>query len=348
MRLAAAGLSSALVPLLAGCAKKIGQQRGTRHFPTPDAPYTPPSDWYFQSVQGAYEADLASYHLKVGGVADDELALGVPEMRAMFEPLVQPVTVACVGNAPNGALMSGSWFRGVRVRDVLERAGVSSRASGAFITGLDGFVAYQTLDELVRPESMLAFDVGTSPEALVPLPVDNGFPCRILTPGSYGYIQPKWIDTIALVDQGGHHSVLSKSIPYFEGKIQLASGFSRPRSGTYPPGELDLYGYAYGDGRRDIAKVELGIDGGAWRRAELVWNLRDDELPRYLWLLWRFRWDAPPGDHTLRVRATYDDGETQIAGMKFPYSAGSIAEMTLSIRPGAAELDGAGGETGAP
>jgi DMSO/TMAO reductase YedYZ molybdopterin-dependent catalytic subunit len=333
VRLAASGLASALVPLWA-CAREVGQQRGTTHFPTPDAPLTPRDAWYFMAVQGAHEADLASYRLQVGGIAARDLSLSIGDLRARFSDVLELVTMACVGNRPGGGLISSALFRGVRVRDVMDAAGVdANRISGAMITGLDGFAAFQSKHELLRPESIFAFEMGTSEDDLASLPIDNGFPLRILTPGLYGYMQPKWLDTVTFVDQP-EHEVLRRSINYFNGHIQLASGFSVPRGGTHPAptdGPLEILGFAFGDGR-PIGAVHVKIDGGPWQAAEIVWNQPDaDDEPPYVWALWRFAWDAMPGAHQLTSRATYTDGETQIDGRSFPYSGGSLHTMTLTI-----------------
>jgi sulfite oxidase len=336
LRLAAAGLSSALSPLGVGCAQKIGHQRGAGRLPTPNQPFTPTDDWYFVAVQGAYAADLERYRLQVGGVADRELSSSVATLREEFELVEQSITLACVGNAPNGRLLSSSWFRGVRFRDLALRAGVDSRVTGAWITGLEGFVAYQAIDDLMREESMIAVDMGPSPEAYQPLPIDNGFPCRLLTPGLYGYMQPKWIDSITFVDHGGHQQVLGNSLAYLDGKMQLASGFSAPQRTQLPAGPVELLGYAFGDGRA-IAEVSVEVDGAPWQPAEVVWNDHTEPgngRPAFLWLLWRFEWQATPGSHQLRCRASYVDGETQSEGRSFPYSGGSIAAIEVSVTPG--------------
>jgi DMSO/TMAO reductase YedYZ molybdopterin-dependent catalytic subunit len=333
MRLAAAGLSSALAPL-AACARGIGQKDGTDHLPTPDAPYTPVDDWYSMSITGAYEADRASWRLKLGGAVDDGLELSLGDLDRRFESFVQPITLACVGNTPGGRLMSTGFFRGVRVRDVFRRAGASDRASGAIVTGLDGFASYQSIQDLLRPESFFAFELGESEDRLGPLPVDRGFPCRILTPGLYGYMQPKWIDTVEVLEHGGSQRVISKSIPYFEGKMQLASGFSYPRGGRVTEGVLDVLGYAFGDGRA-IVKVEVQVDDGPWQPAEIVFDERGSAKKGFVWVLWRFPWETLPGRHVLRSRATYDDGGTQSEGMRFPYSGGSIASIELTRQDGA-------------
>jgi hypothetical protein len=154
----------------------------------------------------------------------------------------------------------------------------------------------------------------------------------MLTPGFYGYLNAKWIDAIQFIDHGGYQSVLSHSIPFFEGKMQLASGFSRPRSGVHPAGPMEVLGYAFGDGR-PIARVDVRVDDGGWQPAEIVYNEISDELPSYLWALWRFEWNAPPGRHRLACRATHVDGAAQFDGQRFPYSGGSIASIVLTIEP---------------
>jgi DMSO/TMAO reductase YedYZ molybdopterin-dependent catalytic subunit len=327
MRLAAAGLSSALGPL--ACAKQVGQQVGTTHFPTAGRPLTPVEAWYKMSLLGAYEADRARYRLKVGGVADRALSLSLDQLEGDFALNTEMVTLACVGNPPNGPLMSGGLFRGVRLIDLMERAQVSEHASGAFITGLDGFVAYQSIEDFRRPESMIALHLGDREDRMESLPVENGFPCRVLTPGLYGYMQPKWIDSIEFIDQGGYQRVVTKSIPYFEGKIQLASGFSYPLSSRVKTGHQDLLGFAFGDGRT-IAAVHVSIDDGPWQPAEIVYNHEDDDKPGYLWVLWQLPWWATAGAHTIQCRATYADGTTQYPGQRFPYSGGSISVIEVT------------------
>jgi DMSO/TMAO reductase YedYZ molybdopterin-dependent catalytic subunit len=338
LRLAAAGLSSAFVPLgalgaLGACSAQVSQQRGARSLPTPDAPFTSVDDWYYVSIVNPYEADLERYRLKVAGIVDNGLSLSVPDLRARFENIVQPITLACVGNPPQGRLLSAGFFRGVRVRDVLAAAETSGRAEAAIITGLDGFMSLQSMKELLRPESMFAFDMGDDPSTLKPLTVEHGFPLRILTPGLYGYMQPKWIDAVTIVDDRGYHDVLRGSVEYARGHIQLATGFSHPQSGQQvDAGPQQILGYAFGDGR-EIAKVDIRIDGGPWQPARIAYNRPFDDLPPYLWTLWAFFWDAPLGRHDIESRATYTDGTTQLEGHRFPYSGGSIPRIVVTVLP---------------
>lgn len=330
MRLAAAGLGSAIAPL-AGCAQQVGQQYPVIGFPTPEEPLTRPDDWYFMAIQGAYEADLASYRLKIGGVCERALSLSDAALRADFPAAKELITLSCVGNRPGGGLLSSSLFRGVRMLDIIEAAGVTEAATGAVIMGLDGFVSFQSLEDLRRPESMVAYDMGVDEGSLAALPIDHGFPTRVLTPGLYGYMQPKWLDSITFVDQGGYHEVLRRSVSYTEGKMQLSCGVSTPRGGRVSVGTKEVVGFAFGDGR-PIAEVHVRVDDGPWEPAEIAWNAPgEDTYPPYLWVLWRYMWSAKPGLHTLTPRATYADGETQKDGREFPYSGGALAPVTIEV-----------------
>jgi DMSO/TMAO reductase YedYZ molybdopterin-dependent catalytic subunit len=334
LRLAAAGLSSAFGPLgQLGCTQKLTQQRPSGTAPLPATPFTPIDDWYVVSIVDAYHADLERYRLKIGGIVDNGLSISVPALRTRFENVIEPITLACVANPPQGGLRSAGFFRGVRVKDVLDAASISDRAEAAIITGLDGYVALPSIKELLRPESIFAFDMGPSPSTLAPLTVEHGFPLRIMTPGLYGYMQPKWIDTVTIADQRGYEEVLRGSIEYARGHMQLASGFSKPVEGqTIREGVTKVFGYAFGDGRT-IAKVEIRVDGGPWQPAEIVFNTPFDDLPPFVWVLWTFDWSAVRGDHTLESRATYTDETTQFPERRFPYSGGSIASIPITVIP---------------
>jgi DMSO/TMAO reductase YedYZ molybdopterin-dependent catalytic subunit len=329
VRLAAAGLSSAGLQL-AGCVEEP-VTRGTGHLPTPEAPFTPNSDWYFVALQGAYEVDMANYRLRLGGLVEEPVDLSLQQLRDRFENVVLPITLACTGNSPNGRLFSSSWFRGVRTRDVIESLEIPSRATGAMLGGLDSYFAFRAMEILRDPETILAFEMGTDPEQTERLPIDHGFPLRILTPGTYGWVQPKWLGAISFVDDSHHWEVIRRSDPFADGRMFLASGFSYPANrASLRPGEQPLIGYAFGDGRA-IAAIDVSIDRGPWQPATIEWNDTDDELPPSVWALWRFLWDAELGSHELSVRATYEDGDTQRAGRRFPYSGGSLTSILVEV-----------------
>lgn len=331
VKLAAAGLSSAAVHLT-GCVEGGPLTRSARTLPTPERPLTPTEAWYFVALTGAYEADGRNHRLSVGGRTRKSLALSLADLRGQFEEVTVPHTLACVGNIPGGELMSASIFRGVRCRDVLEAAGLKRTATGALIYGLDGYIAPRAIEDLLREDTILAYEMGTHEDRLERLNVEHGFPLRILTAGLYGYVQPKWISSITLVDDSDHIDVIRRSNGYASGVMQLASGFSWPRHGqAVAPATHEVVGYAFGDGR-PITKVEVSVNGGEWEPTQLAWNTPDDDLPPRVWVLWRYIWEAArEGAHSLSVRATYADGDTQFHGRDFPYSGGSVVTQTVFV-----------------
>lgn len=332
IRLAAAGLSSAAVSLTACVEEDAGV--ATTHFPTPGEPMTPNGDWYFVAMKGAYEADRRNYRLRVGGRVTHARDYRLDELRAELAEAVEPITLACVGGPPSAGLFSASWFRGVRTRDLMDLVGVEGRATSAVIHGLDGYVAMRSLDDLRRQDSLLAYEMGTTPGGTVALPVKNGFPLRVLTPGLYGWVQPKWISSITFLDDSSHFEVIRRSSDTVAGAMQLSSGFSFPRGGSaIAEGSTRVVGYAFGDTRL-IDRVEVRVDAGPWQTAEIVWNEADDELPTSVWVLWRFDWEASVGEHDLGVRAFYADGEGQIEGRSFPYSGGSLSTIRVGVLDG--------------
>lgn len=331
LRLAAAGLSSAAVHVT-GCAGSGPVTRPTLHLPTPEQPLTPTAAWYYVALSDAYASDRRTHRLRVGGQTRTELSLRLADLEDRFEVVTVPHTLACVGDIPNGSLFSASLFRGVRSRDVLRAAGVKPRATAALIYGLDGYMMPRAIDDLLRDDTLLVFEMGTHVDALKPLNIDHGFPLRILTPGIYGYVQPKWISSITLVDESDHVGVLRRSNSYASGEMQLTCGFSWPRSGNaLAPATHEVVGYAFGDGR-PIGGVDVSVNGGRWEPAEIVWNTVEDDLPARVWALWSYRWAATrEGAHDVSARARYVDSETQREGRNFPYSGGSIATMTVFV-----------------
>jgi len=268
----------------------------------------------------------------VGGRTRRELALTIADLKEQFEEVTVPHTLACVGNVPNGTLMSASIFRGVRSKDVLTAAGIKSNATSALIYGLDGYLSPRAIEDLMRPDTILAYEMGLTEDTLEPLNIEHGFPMRILTPGIYGFVQPKWISSITCVDDSDHIDVLRRSNGYASGVMQLASGFSWPVDGyATSAGPMELVGYAFGDGRV-INSVELDFGQGQPAQADIVWNTPEDDLPPRVWAIWRYLWEATPGQWAITVRARYADGQTQRSGRNFPYSGGSLTTIGVNIR----------------
>jgi hypothetical protein len=78
-----------------------------------------------------------------------------------------------------------------------------------------------------------------------------------------------------------------------------------------------------------VAAVEVQVDDGDWQPATLARAISADT-----WVQWRYEWDAAPGSHTLRARATSADGEVQTAEVApvAPDGATGLHDRTVEVR----------------
>jgi DMSO/TMAO reductase YedYZ molybdopterin-dependent catalytic subunit len=140
-----------------------------------------------------------------------------------------------------------------------------------------------------------------------PLPVEHGFPVRMVVPGLYGYVSAcKWITEIELSRFADFDAYWVPRGWSAQGPIKTQSRIDTPRDGSRrPAGTVPIGGVAWAQ-HRGITKVEVQVDGGPWAEATLAATVSSDT-----WREWSYAWQAAPGEHTLRVRATDRDGQTQ-------------------------------------
>jgi DMSO/TMAO reductase YedYZ molybdopterin-dependent catalytic subunit/uncharacterized membrane protein YuzA (DUF378 family) len=246
---------------------------------------------------------LDTWSLEVTGMVDRPISFTYDELLEMplFE---QHVTIACVSNVVGGDLVGNALWTGVRLRDVLEAAGVQEGATQIVGRSVDGFTAgFPTAWALeAGREAMIA--VGMNRE---PLPVDHGFPARLIVPGLYGYVSAtKWLAAIELTrreDVDGYWIPLgwAKDAPILtQSRIDVPAHDAR-----IPAGSTEVAGVAWAPDR-GVVGVEVRVDDGPWQPARTSRPISDAT-----WVQWAFSWDAPAGRHRLEVRATDGDGDTQ-------------------------------------
>jgi DMSO/TMAO reductase YedYZ molybdopterin-dependent catalytic subunit len=160
-----------------------------------------------------------------------------------------------------------------------------------------------------------------------PLPVDHGFPVRLVIAGLYGYVSDtKWLAEIELTTFDAYDAYWVQRGWAREGPIKTQSRIDVPRHrASLATGPVAVAGVAWA-GERGIEQVEVSVDERAWEQAELA-----DELASSTWRQWRLRWDAEPGEHTLRVRATDGTGETQTDRVSPPAPDGATGHHTIRI-----------------
>ncbi|HEX6868568.1 MAG TPA: molybdopterin-dependent oxidoreductase, partial [Candidatus Limnocylindrales bacterium] len=245
--------------------------------------------------------DVADWTLRVHGLVERETTLTFAELVGLplFE---QYVTIACVSNEVGGGLIGNAKWTGVRLRDVLDLAGVHTDATQLVGRSVDGFTAGMPTAWVMDParEPMIAVRMNDEP-----LPPVHGYPARLIIPGLYGYVSAtKWLSELELTRWetfDGYWVPLgwAKDAP-----ILTQSRIDTPKAGSISAGRIAIAGMAWAPDR-GISRVEVAIDG-AWRDAELSSPISDTT-----WVQWVTRWDAAPGVYQIQVRATDGDGVVQ-------------------------------------
>lgn len=253
--------------------------------------------------------DVDSWRFKITGLAENPRQSSYDQIRQLPK-IDEMLTLECISNPPDGTAISNANWTGVRLRPLLEQAGVKPAARFVAMRGADGYHTVLPVDELMREENFLPYLMNG-----VPLPPDHGYPLRIFIPGKYGMKQPK-LTELEFAD----HEILG----YWEVRGWSDTCWRKVNSGLFSPGvegglfsifdkkarvkaPLDIYGWALA-GPSGIKRVEVSTDDGVtWHDAQLVEN-----GSRYVWTVWKYHF-APQaaGDFMIRVRATDGDGVMQ-------------------------------------
>jgi molybdopterin-dependent oxidoreductase-like protein protein len=239
-------------------------------------------------------------------------------------PLVeQYVTIACVSNEVGGRLVGNAKWSGVRLRDVLDVAGVRPEATQLVGRSVDGWTAGMptawVMDRAREP--LIALEMNDAP-----LPIAHGFPARLIVPGLYGYVSAtKWLSELELTTLEAFDGYWVPLGWAKEGPILTQSRIDVPRDGAgLAAGRVAVAGVAWAPDR-GVRRVEVAIDG-AWQDAQLATPISDAT-----WVQWRIAWDAPPGRHELRVRATDGTGAVQEERRTRPAPDGARGDHTITV-----------------
>ncbi len=266
-------------------------------------PYiTPNGDYYrIDTALSFPRANLDTWTVKIGGMVDNPLTLGYNDLLA--RPLVErTVTLCCVSNEVGGDLIGNAVWKGVLLAPLLEEAGVQSGAEQVYSTSLDGWTSgFPVSIALDGRDAMIAVAMNGEP-----LPIEHGFPARLVVPGVYGYVSAtKWLDRIELTTWDADEGYWVPRGWAREAPVKTQSRIDVPRRGAkLTAGRTPVAGVAWAQ-HRGIARVEVGVDG-VWAEARLSDDVTDDS-----WRQWVYDWDATPGTHVIQVRATDKTGVTQ-------------------------------------
>ncbi len=267
-------------------------------------PFVTPNDRFYRidTALAVPQVKAESYRLRVHGLVERELGLSFADLAR--RPLIERhVTLTCVSNEVGGDLISNARWLGVPLRDILNEAGVRDGADQLKATSVDGWTCGTPVAALLDGrDAMLALGMNGEP-----LPVEHGFPVRMVVPGLYGYVSAcKWVVDLELTRFADFDAYWVRRGWAQEAPVKTQSRIDTPRPfARLRPGPTAVAGVAWAQ-HRGIGEVEVRVDGGEWQPARL-----GDELSADTWRQWVLPWDATPGRHSLEVRATDATGATQ-------------------------------------
>jgi len=306
---------------------------GVRRFDTRTlTDFITPDDRFF-NVQhyGQPQLEAAAFVLRITGLVNRPMAVSLADLKKRLR-VEETVGFECSGNnnTRGNPLVGNARWAGVSLASLLRECGVARHAREVVFFGADTgteevshggavqkveqhFARSLSIDEAMRPEVMLAYDMNGRP-----LSVGYGAPLRLIVPGWYGVANVKWLDRIHLQATRFMGRFMARDYVTLRGeeiggnltwnetsvsRMRLKSMVARvTRAGN----RYRSTGFALNDGT-PLKVVEVRLDDRPWAPATLR-----AENTRYSWKLFTYQWEgATPGEHTIVSRAIDVLGNTQ-------------------------------------
>ena len=293
-----------------------------------------PNDKFFSIAHyNRPQIDDKTWRLGVSGLVDHPSTLTLDKLRALPREQVT-FTLECSGN--NGlpflqsAIGNARWG-GTPLAEVLRNAGIKSDAVEVVFFGADSgeetvrkdtplefkytsnFARSMPVADAMNPANLLCYEMNGAP-----LPVANGFPCRLIVPGWYGVANVKWLTRIEVRDNRFLGRFMGRDYVTIreeqrDGKTIMAETSvgrmllkSAPARVMQRDRRYQIDGMAWGP--RPVAAVEVKIDDGIWTKATL-----GQSEGKFAWRTWSLDWSPTSGEHTITSRAIDSAGNIQPA-----------------------------------
>ncbi|WP_330180110.1 molybdopterin-dependent oxidoreductase [Nocardia sp. NBC_01503] len=254
------------------------------------------------------------WRLRIHGMTDRTVEFDMDRLRRRAA-VERVITLTCVSNEVGGELAGTARWLGYPLAELLTEAGAQPDADMLLSRSIDGFTAGTPLSAVLDGrDALLAIGMNGAP-----LPLAHGYPARLIVPGLYGYVSAtKWVVDLELTRFDAVRAYWTERGWADRAPIKTASRIDVPAAfATVAAGPVTVAGTAWAQ-RRGIAAVRVRVDDGPWQSATLAAEYSIDT-----WRQWTWQWQATPGNHTLRVRATDGRGELQTEQRTPPFPSGS-------------------------
>jgi DMSO/TMAO reductase YedYZ molybdopterin-dependent catalytic subunit len=278
---------------------------------------------FFTPNSGFYRVDTdlvvpqvtpAQWSLRIDGLVDREIELSLADLLRL--PLTEhDMTLVCVSNEVGGSYTGNARWLGASLPALLRRAGLRRGADQVLSTATDGMTISTPVATIMDGRSALVA-VAMNGQ---PLPVEHGFPARMIVPGLYGYVSAtKWVTRLTVTTFAARRAYWTERGYAAQAPIKTGSRIDVPKPlSQVKAGRIAVAGVAWAP-HRGIARVEVKVDGEPWQTARLAAADGPDT-----WRQWVWAWDAAPGLHTLQVRATDGTGTIQTSRRSGVFPSGA-------------------------
>lgn len=311
--------------------------------------------------------DLETFRLQVKGSVKNTLSLSIDDLKSKFEPVEITSVLQCGGNSRkyfsektgqathgvqwgHGAMGCAVW-KGARLKDILNMAGVNTTAKYVGVNGLEKpamdetpiFFREMEIDEALTDELIVAYSMNGED-----IPYLNGFPLKLIIPGHFSDSWVKMLSEITVFDEyqksffmdvaytvpdNDCECVISgsdfeyKRKPIAQMKVKSVIGYPAPNSVIKKGSRIKVSGVAFDQGK-GIKEVMISLDGGkSWSATEL-----QKDYGKYAYRQWSYAWDAKTkGEYTIMVRAINRIGNIQPLPGDIGWNAGGYQYNAVDV-----------------